>query len=146
MEIRLTSENVVIMAATVAAVSSVITLLLNHILDLRKQKKMSQWQLDFERLSQLEELAGKAKELALSYASPEVVEAEFVPIHDTLRHEAGKLSRYPKLANTIRELNHACAIVVARPTDGSVEREWRAKIAPAYEALLQECDRITRRK
>ena len=146
MEIKLTSENVIVMSAVIAAVSSIITLIFNHVLDLRKQKKISQWQLDFERLNNLEELAGKAKELALSYASPEIVESEFKPIHDSLRHEAGKLARYPKLACAIRDLNHACAVVVAKSTKHDFDQEWRDKIDPAYKIILHECDKITKRK
>lgn len=77
--------------------------------------------------------------------APEVLESEFLPLHDQLRQRVGRLGRYPGLAEALRELNHACAVNVAKKVSLGYSREWQEKIAPAFQKFLSECDAITRR-
>ena len=88
----MTKEEVTLIAALIAALTSVITLGLNSRLAVLREKRMLIWQKELERLYELEEKAGIAQELALSYASAEVLEKEFPPLRDELRHSAGKFN------------------------------------------------------
>lgn len=94
----MTAEQVTLVAALIAALTSVVTLGLNARLALLRERRMLLWQKELERLTEVEEWAGIAQEVSLSYASPQVLEAEFKPIHDKLRLAAGRFGRYPKLA------------------------------------------------
>ena len=123
----MTKEEITLIAALIAALTSIITLGLNTRLALLREKRMLLWEKELERLSELEEKAGIAQEIALSYASAEVMEKEFPPLHDELRHMAGKFGRYPELAKSIRELNHACAVTVAEKVKNGDSLEWAEK-------------------
>jgi hypothetical protein len=112
-EYMMTTETVTLIAAIIAALTSIGSLVLNTRLAINKEKRMLLWEKELNRLAELEEMAGIAQELALSSADPKVIEAEFKPIHDKLRHSAGRFGRYPDLAKSIRELNHCCAVTVA---------------------------------
>lgn len=140
------AQTVTLIAAIIAALTSVVTLWLNARLAILKEKRLLLWQQELERIIELEEIAGVAQELALSYASPEVLDREFSPLHDKLRHSAGRFGRYPGLATALRELNHACAVTVAEKVKYGDSREWQEKIAPAYKTFLEECDVITQRE
>lgn len=138
-------QTATLIAALIAALTSIVTLGLNTRLTILKEKRLLLWQKELDRLMELEELAGLAQEIALSYASPESLETEFPPLHNQLRHAAGKFGRYPELSKVLRELNHACAVTVAEKVKRGDSREWQEKIAPAYERFLSECDAITKR-
>ena len=70
------------------------------------------------------------------------------PLHDWLRHAAGRFGRYERLAKAIRDLSYHCAVVVNCKLPGSVvdEREWASKVPKLFEELMDECDRITKRE
>jgi hypothetical protein len=142
----LTPQILTLVAALFAAIMSLISLLLNARLTLLREKRMLLWQKELDRILELEEAAGVAKEIALSYSSPSVLEAEFPPYHDKIRHAAGQFGRYPDLAQAIRDLNHACAITVSEKISRGDSREWQAKINPAYKEFLRQCDEITERQ
>ena len=55
-------------AASIAAVASIINLVFNSHLTILREKRMLSWQ--HERIVELEEAAGKAMDLALSCVSP----------------------------------------------------------------------------
>ena len=140
-----TTEEATLIAALVAALTSIVTLGLNTRLAILKEKRMLLWQQELVRLLELEELAGMAQELAGSYSSPEVLEKEFRPLHDRLRQASGRFGRYPSLANAVRDLNHACAVTVAEKVKSGYSREWQAKIEPTYREFLAQCDAVTKR-
>ena len=142
----MTTEEVTLIAALIAALTSIVTLGLNTRLAILKEKRMLLWQKELDRLLELEETAGVAQEIALSYASAEVLEKEFPPLHDQLRHAAGRFGRYPELSQALRDLNHACAVTVAEKVKSGDSREWQEKIKPAYQKFLNACDAITKRE
>jgi hypothetical protein len=141
----MTTEIVTVIAAIIAALTSIGSLLLNTRLAIRKEQRMLLWGKELDRLAELEEMAGIAQELALSYANPQVLEVEFKPIHDKLRHSAGRFGRYPDLAKSIRELNYCCAVTVAEKVKSGDSREWQEKIKPAFHEFIRQCDLVTKR-
>lgn len=142
----MTKEEVTLIAALIAALTSIVTLGLNARLAILREKRMLIWEKEVQRLHELEEKAGVIQEIALSYANPNLLEQEFFPLHDEMRHAAGKFGRYPVLAQAIRDLNHACAVTVAEKVKSGDSREWQEKIKPAHQALLRACDEITKRE
>lgn len=141
----MSTEVVTLIAAIIAALTSIGSLLLNTRLAIRKEQRMLLWEKELDRLVELEEMAGIAQELALSYASAQVLEAEFKPLHDKLRHSAGRFGRYPDLAKSIRELNHCCAVTVSQKVKSGDSQEWQEKIKPAFQEFVRQCDLITKR-
>ena len=142
----MSAQEATLIAAAIAALSSVVTLFLNARFALLKEQRLLLWQKELDRLLETEELAGQAQELAKSYSGPEVLKEEFPPLHDQLRQRAGRLGRYPELVQALRDLNHACAGTVSEKIESGISDEWQRKISPAFEAFLSECDKITQRK
>lgn len=63
-----------------------------------------------KKLQGLEELAGEAKEIAISYRSTEQKREHHSRIYEKIDKLAGQLSKYRPLRQAIRDLNHYCAI------------------------------------
>jgi hypothetical protein len=139
-------EFLTLAAAAIAAVTSLASLILNTKLTLSREKRSLLWQKELKRLTELEEKAGEAHEIAMSFSGQEVREREFVPLHNWLRHAAGRFSRYPDLSKAIRELNHSCALVTATNFGHKKSFEWRDEIPKHFHAVIRECDRITERR
>jgi len=89
---------------------------------------------------ELEEMAGTAREIALSYSSPEVLQTEFKPLYEKLQLSVGRFGRYPDLAKSIRELNHCCAVAVYQKVKGGDLREWQEDIQQAFQEFIHQCD------
>lgn len=117
---------------------------LNNHLAINKEQQKLLWEKELDRLMELEETAGIAQELALSYESPELIEAEFKPLYDKLRLSAGRFGRYPDLAKAIRELSHCCAATVDEKVKRGDSREWQEKIKPAFQEFIRKCDLVKR--
>src|SRR5215831_3253857 len=94
---------------------------------------------------ELEEMAGTAREIALSYSSPEVLQTEFKPLYEKLQLSVGRFGRYPDLAKSIRELNHCCAVAVYQKVKGGDLREWQEDIQQAFQEFIHQCDLVTKR-
>ncbi|MDZ8120554.1 hypothetical protein [Pontiella agarivorans] len=141
-------EDVILIAALIASLTSVVTLGLNTRLAIMREKRMLLWEKELERLHHLEEISGMAKEIALCHADPEVLQKEFPPLYDELRQSAGRFGRYPQLANSIRDLNQASSALVSDKINKSITGQggWAKKVTEAHTALLAECDVITKRE
>lgn len=92
------------------------------------------------KLSELEELAGEAKEIVTSYKSVQHKRASFSPIYEKLDQFAGQLSRYPQLMQSIRDLNHYCAIMVQDDPHDSC----RDDVLNFYKILINESENVKR--
>ena len=92
------------------------------------------------RIHELEELAGVAKEVANSYRSTEDKFKRRSEIYPKLDELAGKLSKYPKLMQAIRDLNHYCALMA----ESDVEQDVREEIEQFYRTLLTEAESVRR--
>ncbi len=90
------------------------------------------------KLSELEELAGEAKEIINSHMTIENKRERFVPIYEGLSKYAGQLSKYPLLMQAIRDLNQYSAIMV---TDDP-HKSCREDVLNFYKTLIQQSEKI----
>jgi hypothetical protein len=94
----------------------------------------------FKKLSELEELAGEAKEIVTSYKAIENKRKQFGTIYERLDQFAGKLSKYPKLMSLIRDLNQHCAIMVQDEEDP--HKSCRDDVLKFYNNLINEINNV----
>ena len=90
------------------------------------------------KLYELEELAGEAKEIVTSYKATDHKRKQFSPIYEKLEQFAGKLSKYPELMQSIRNLNQYCAIMV----EDNPHKSCRDDVLKFYKALINELEHI----
>lgn len=139
-----------IVAATIAAASSLATLVLSTSLTFRRERRKSLWERELQRFFELEETAGKLAEELLTYElrTAEDGDERFWQQYGWLKAAAGRFRRYPKVLDAIREFNHAAAAFyqVDKRTAAPGEYDERgAALNVAYEALLRTSDIATGR-
>jgi hypothetical protein len=141
----MTKEVVTLIAALIAALTSIITLGLNTRLAILKEKRMILWENELNRLLKLEELVGVVREIAKSFHVKEEMEKRFQPIHKQLEVAAGEFGRYRDLSKCVRDVAHACAVIVSLKNESDDYREWQENLEAHYKDFIQKCDKITKR-
>ncbi|WP_353566729.1 hypothetical protein [Haloferula sargassicola] len=141
----MSKEYLTLAAAAIAALTSVISLLLNTRLTLTREKRSVLWKREVERLFEIEELAGQAQEYALDYRPTESKKERFAPMRERLELSAGRVSRYPELAKSLRELGHWGSIAASFGEGTEQVMEARSEIPKHFAKILHECDTITKR-
>ncbi|MBW2558836.1 MAG: hypothetical protein JRD69_08415 [Deltaproteobacteria bacterium] len=93
-----------------------------------------------KKLSELEELAGEAKEIVTSHKAKQLKREEFSSIYKKLDQLAGHFSKHPRLMQSIRDLNQYGAIMVQNdPHD-----PCRDDVLNFYKTLIIESENIKR--
>ena len=140
------AEIITLIAALTAALTSVVTLVLNARLTILREQRMLLWKKELDRIFELEQLAGVAKEIAIIHHDPDRLKKYYLPIYDELDEAAGRFSRYPSLTQAIHGLNHSCATVIDAKTNNHDFKQEELKIKEYYKKTLLECDKITGRQ
>jgi hypothetical protein len=135
-------QTVTLIAATVAAVVTVVSLLLNARITLDRERRLVIWRKEVDRLFELEELAGRLVEDVGSYRPLDQMRERLVNQFEQLEALAGRLARYPKVRQAARDLHNALGRLFAERRDGEDDRETRKEIEPAYRAILDACDKV----
>ncbi len=138
----MSKEEITLVAALMAAITSIISLVLSSRLTLNRDKRMTSWSKEVERLHQLEEQIGIAMEVVSVYTGIDEKKKDYIPLHDDLKYVAGKFSRYPDLAKAIRRFVHACDLTVNCQMEHRDERSYKEDVQKQYDQVIIACDRI----
>jgi hypothetical protein len=138
----MTKEELTLIAALLAAFTSIVSLFLNSKLTFNREKRTLRWNKEIERLQNLEEQIGLAQEVVSVYTYVEKLKADFIPLNEGLEYVAGRFARYPELAKAIRGFVHACNLTVSAKTDHEDYREYKEMVSIEYKKVILECDRI----
>jgi hypothetical protein len=138
----MTKEELTLIAALLAAFTSIVSLFLNSKLTFNREKRTLRWNKEIERLQNLEEQIGLAQEVVSVYTHVEKLKADFIPLYEDLEYVAGRFARYPELAKAIRGFVHACNLTVSAKTDHEDYREYKEMVSIEYKKVILECDRI----
>ena len=141
-EDMMSKEEITLVAAILAATTSIVSLVLSSRLTLNRDKRMASWNKEVERLHQLEEKIGLAMEIVSVYTGIDEKKNDYIPLHDELKYIAGKFSRYPALAKAIRGFVHACNLTVHSQMEHRDERPYKEDVQKQYDLVIVECDRI----
>jgi hypothetical protein len=133
---------ITLIAAVIAAITSVAGLILNSKLLINREKLMLLWQKELDRIFDLEEIAGTAVEIATTHKDSDRLTKYFLPIYDKLDEASGRFGRYPELQNAIRNLLNLCAIIVDAKINHNDYKEENLKLSESYTILINCCDKI----
>lgn len=141
-------EFITLVAAVVAAATSIGGIVLTTRLSILRQRRVAVWSRELERMFKLEELAGMAKETVTVHRDPDRLMKYYVPLYVELNDSKGRLSRYGDLASAIDDLAQTCANLVDAVVAGREAEKTQAesRIATCYRTVLAECDKIVGRQ
>jgi hypothetical protein len=134
-----------VIAASIAAVASVTTLILNAILTTTREKRKALWEKELERFFGLEERAGQLAEDLFSYrCRSEDEKKEFYANARHLRDMVGRFLRYQDVAKALRQFNHSANWYFAQDMKHDSRKEFeeaRKDLEESHQDLLRACDR-----
>ncbi|WP_426358225.1 hypothetical protein ACPUVO_17575 [Pseudocolwellia sp. HL-MZ19] len=138
----MTKVELTLIAAIIAAFTSILSLFLNSRLTFNREKRTLRWNKEIERLQNLEEKIGLAQEIVSVYTGVEKLKNDFIPLHEELEYIAGRFARYPELAKAIRGFVHACSLTVSAKIEHEDYQEYKEMVSTEYTKVIAECDRI----
>ena len=135
-------QTITLIAAVVAAVVAIASLLLNSSLTQSREKRLVVWRKEVDRLIELEELAGAACRVVEdlgSYREIDIMRERLATQLEQLEAMAGRFARFPKVRQAVRDLHNALSCLFADRRDHKDDRESRKHVEPAFTALLDAC-------
>ena len=137
-------EYAAIIAASIAAVASIVTLLLNTKLTINREKRKALWDREIDNFMKLEEVAGKITEDLLSYrCRNEDEKNEYFSNATYLRIATGKFRRYPEVLQALRELNHNAGWYFSQDMKHETKEKYneaRSDLEKSFNRLIAACD------
>ena len=138
-------EYAAIIAASIAAIVSIVTLLLNTKLTINREKRKALWDKEIDKFMELEEVAEKVTEDLLCYRCREEDEKqEYFDNAAYLRIAAGKFHRYPEVLQALRELNHSAGWYFSQDMKHKTKEEYeeaRYDLEKSFNSLIAACDK-----
>ncbi|MEK7722359.1 MAG: hypothetical protein AAB359_08220 [Elusimicrobiota bacterium] len=142
MRIELTSQTVTLIAAGIAAIASLISLILNSSLIIHRERKQQLWQFNLQRITQLEELAGHIAELFGGYPAFEKLQQEAPQLLLQLELAAGHFRRHKILNQAIRDFHNAASRAFVARRDSQDDRDDKRDLEETFARLLKACDEV----
>jgi hypothetical protein len=139
-------QTVTLVAAVIAAAVSVTSLGLNSRITLDRERRLVLWRKEVDRLIELEELAGGLIEDIGSYRSLETMRDRIASQVEQLEVMAGRMARYPKVRQAVRDLHNVLGRLFADRRDHKDNQQTRCELEPAYRVLLDACDSVLGRR
>lgn len=140
----MTSQEATLIVASVAAVASLLTLILGSRLTYDRERRQALVRKEIDRMFAVEEMAGELAELVGKYRRvwSGIEETRLQTLFTDLEATAGRLSRYPELRQALRDVSNVCQrLFVAVRDHNNDEREIRGEVDPALQKLHQAVDR-----
>ena len=139
-----------IVAAVIAALASIATLVLSTALTFRREKRKALWELELRRFMELEEAAGKLAEELLTYELRGASDGKerFWEQYAWLKTAAGRFRRYPAVRSALRDFNYAASSLFQVDRPGTSFKEYDkfdAEVESTFAALLRASDAATSR-
>ena len=139
-----------VIAAIIAALASIATLVLSTTLTFRREQRKSLWEQELSRFLELEEAAGKLAEELGTYELRRTPKGDesFWEQYNWMKAATGRFRRYSEVHAALREFNHSAAAFyqVDRRTGAPNEYDERgADLDKAYKALMKASDEATNR-
>lgn len=134
-----------VIAASIAAVASVATLILNALLATTREKRKALWEKELERFFELEEKAGQLTEDLFSYrCRSDDEKKDFYANSQYLRDMVGRFLRYEEVANALRKFNQCANWYFSQDMKHESKKEFedaRRDLEDSHKGLLIACDR-----
>ena len=135
-------QTATLMAVIFTAVVSLASLILNSRFTLTRECTMVMWKKEVDRLTELEELAGRLIEDIGGHQDYKSISERIGTQIEQLDAMGGRLARYPEVRQAVRELRMVVGNLSMHRRDSLDDRKAREAIEPAYRILLAACDRV----
>ena len=145
-----TTDLFVLMAAAIAAVASVVSIIVNVMLSSRNQRKNKIWEKELERIFDLEEKVGVlVDDLIFFRCRSEDERDRFFEMQRYLPNAMGRFRRYPELHEALRLLFHDAGWYFSRDMRHESKEEFaeaKKNLLSSYAGFLKACDKVLGRK
>ncbi|NVO61454.1 hypothetical protein [Photobacterium damselae] len=141
----MTKEELTLLAAVIAALTSIFSLVLGSSLTFSREKKKLVWEMQIERIQDLEDQVGIAQEIVMKHRSTQQIKEEYLQISEELKLLPGRFARYPHLAKSLRVFAHCCDLLLDDRLRGNDYRESLSDIPKAYQDVIFQCDQVLKR-
>jgi hypothetical protein len=145
-----TKDLLVLIAAVIAAIASVASILVNVILSSKNQRKNKIWEKELERIFDLEEKVGMLVDNLIFFRCRSEGEKDrFYQMQSYLPNAMGRFRRYPELHEALRLVFHDAGWYFSRDMKHDNKEEFneaKANLQSSYAKLLKACDKILDRK
>lgn len=133
-------QTVTLVASVIAAVVALCTLFLNSRFTLDRERQLVIWRKNVDRLTELEEHCGVMVEELGSYKSDDQIKDLIAPGFAKLETLGGRLSRYPDVRQSVRDLQNVLGRLWSDRSHGRDDREVRKELEPAFRKVITACD------
>jgi hypothetical protein len=140
MNLMATSELVILAAAVIALLGSVLSLHISTRLAVQKERRQLLWSKELDRFFELEQLAGQLVEELGSYRPISEDRTSLEERFQALEVAAGRFARYPGVRQAIRDLHNTLGRMFVAKRDRDDDRSVRTELEPAFRKLLAACD------
>lgn len=145
-----TKDLLVLIAAVIAAVASIMSILVNVILSSRSQRKNKIWERELERIFDLEEKVGVlVDDLIFFRCRSEDEKGKFYQMQRYLPNAMGRFRRYPELHEALRLVFHDAGWYFSRDMKHENKEEFseaKENLLLSYKGFLKACDKVLGRK
>lgn len=144
----MTSEEATLIAALIAAASSLFTLFLTSRLTYDRERRQALVRKEIDRMFSVEELAGELAETVGLYRKvwSGIDETRLHALFMEIEAVAGRMARYPHVRQALRDVNNVCQRLFVAKRDHQDEREVRAELDPALLKLHDAVDAVLGRR
>ncbi|MFZ3516628.1 hypothetical protein LC147_26520 [Vibrio harveyi] len=141
----MTKEELTLIAAVIAALTSIFSLILGSSLALSREKKKLVWEKQIERITALEEQVGITQEIILRHSSAEQIRIAYLEVSEDLKLQAGRFAKYPELAKSLRVFCHCCDLLLDDKLQGNDYRDSRENVPKAFDDVMKQCEQVLQR-
>jgi hypothetical protein len=143
-------EYATIIASAIAAIASVVTLLINMKLTTSRERRKALWERELDKFIELEEKAGSLVEDLLSYRCRDDCEKQtYFEKQQYLLLAAGRFRRYPEVLSGIYDLQNRSGWYFSQDMKHESRKESQEAttgLITAYDRLLVACDKVLGRR
>lgn len=138
----MTSEIAALIAASIAAVVSLVSLYVNSRLTISRERRQQLWQYDLEQIRGVEQLAGRIAEILGRLYSPNRIDASHTNLMAQFENQIGRLRRYKRLNQAMRDFYNAAGRVLDTVQNSKDPREDKECLSTAFDQLAKSCDEV----
>lgn len=137
-------------AATIAATASVVSIFVNIYRSSRKERENKLWEKELERFFLLEEKVGVLVENLMAFRCGEDSEKEeYFEMQQHLASAIGRFRRYPNVLQSLRLLQNDAGWYFSQDMKHKTKEDYneaRSNLEESYQKFINACDEVLKRQ
>lgn len=139
-----TTQTATLISAAVAALASLSSLFVTSFLVARRERRQQVFEVELKRLIDVEELAGRTTEVFCGYSNVDTLNQEASHLLPALDVAAGRLRRYSKVCQSLRDVRNAVGRVLTACRASRDDSSEKKDLEAAFQQLLKACDSVVK--